>query len=155
LLTLQAALDLIDDLQAERRGEVLIVAAAGNSSDDHPHWPAAFDRVVAVGALNQDETPADFSTRGAWVDCSTVGVGIRSTYVEGEELPDLDAPDPHETWGANSWAQWLGTSFAAPQVAGAVAKLAHESGSTLRLALQTLLRGRDRVHGFGRIRRIL
>jgi subtilisin family serine protease len=155
LLSMEAALDLIDDLQAKRRGEVMLVAAAGNSGDTHPHWPAAFDRVVAVGALDQDLRPADFSTRGPWVDCSTVGVGVRSTYVQGDEAPELTDPEPPDQWGADSWGQWLGTSFAAPQVAGAVAALADEFGTSLRLALLTLLMGRPRLKGLGRTVRIL
>lgn len=155
LLSVQAALDVIDDLQAERGGDVMVVAAAGNGGEERPYWPAAFDRVIGVGALKPDLSPADFSGRGPWVDCSTVGVGIRSTFVQGDEAPYLTHPEPAKQWGPDSWGQWFGTSFAAPQVAAAVAKQADEDGSSLRLALQRLLHGRQRVPGFGRVVKIL
>jgi hypothetical protein len=41
-------------------------------------------------------------TRGFWVTCSTIGQGLRSTYVEGRESPLLDAV-PHE-FGPDAWA---------------------------------------------------
>jgi subtilisin family serine protease len=43
---------------------VLIVAAAGNLGTSDPVYPAAFDSVVAVGALTDDLSPAPFSSRG-------------------------------------------------------------------------------------------
>lgn len=52
-----------------------------------------------------------------WPPRSTLGEGIWSTYASGTESPIID-PDPEE-FGSDSWALWTGTSFAAPQVAGA------------------------------------
>jgi len=132
LLAIEVALELI----AERDPEVLVFAAAGNDGSSRPCWPAASKRVVAVAALAADLTPAAWSNRGFWVDCSAVGEGVLSTYVQGEEAPELD-PSP-DTFGADAWAVWSGTSFAAPQVAAAVARIAQEDGCTPRTALRTL-----------------
>jgi hypothetical protein len=106
---------------------VLVVCAAGNSADREPVWPAAladeFDNVVAVAALDGKGEPASWSSRGDWVTCSTIGEGVVSTYVIGTEDGQLiDDPDP-DTYGPDSWACWTGTSFAAPQVTGALVRL--------------------------------
>jgi subtilisin family serine protease len=132
LLAIDVALDLI----AEMDPEVLVLAAAGNDGSTVPCWPAASKRVVSVAALAADLTPAAWSNHGFWVDCSAVGEGIVSTYVEGVESPELD-PSP-DRFGGDAWAVWSGTSFAAPQVAGAVAGIAEEEGCTPREALQRL-----------------
>jgi subtilisin family serine protease len=152
-LALEAAVAAVQELAAGRGGEVLLVAAAGNEGRDRKCWPAAFPEVVAVAGLMPDLTPAPFSSRGDWVRCSTIAAGVRGPYVEGQESSDFD--DDPETWLANTWAQWTGTSFAAPQVAGAVAKLAGDSGSTLAQALSALLAGGTPVPGYGTAVRIL
>jgi subtilisin family serine protease len=110
--------------------------------------------VVAVGALTQSLTSADWSSRGSWVDCSTIGEGIRSTYVEGQENLIVDPTDP-DRFPPDAWALWTGTSFAAPQVAGAVAQIAQEQGLTPRQALRQLLVGRPFIPGYGRAVEIL
>jgi len=101
-----------------------------------PCWPAASKRVVAVGALAADCTPAPWSNHGFWVDCSAIGEGIVSTYVRGNESPELD-PWP-DSFGRDAWAVWSGTSFAAPQVAAAVAHVAQKQGCGPREAFRLL-----------------
>jgi len=113
-----------------QQGGVVVVCAAGNSADCNPVWPAAlageFDNVVAVAALDPTGEPAPWSTHGDWVTCSTIGEGVVSTYVEGtEDGPLIDDPDP-DTYGPDSWACWTGTSFAAPQITGALVRLMSE-----------------------------
>ena len=44
-----------------------------------------------------------------------------------------------ETFPADAFARWSGTSFAAPQIAGAVARLMHENGLGPRQAYVQLL----------------
>jgi subtilisin family serine protease len=144
LLAIEVALDLI----AEIDPEVLVFAAAGNDGTTVPCWPAASKRVVAVGALAGDLSGAPWSNRGFWVDCSTVGEGVVSTYVEGVESSELD-PCP-DSFGADAWAVWSGTSFAAPQVAGAVACIASEDRCTPREALRRLQEGCRTLPDYGR-----
>ena len=155
-VALEVALEIIDEVARETGREVpLIVAAAGNFGRARPVFPAAFPfpNVVAVAGLTQGLAPAQWSSRGSWVDCSTLGEGIWSTYVKGTESPIID-PMP-DKFGADAWALWTGTSFAAPQIAGAVAKIAQEHGLTPRDALKKVLDGRPKIPGYGRAVEIL
>jgi subtilase family protein len=152
-LAMEAALEVIGSERAIGR-EVLFVAAAGNFGDQRPCWPAAFRRVVSVGGLTPDLEPTAWSSSGHTLDLSTVGEGIRSTYVAGPanramspSVPVFDAENP--------WGLWIGTSFAAPQITGALARMMYERGDSPREALTTLLDVARPVPGFGRAVEIL
>lgn len=119
--------------------EVVIVAAAGNSGWSRPNWPAASQGVIAVGATEPTETggpwPAPYSNYGDWVDVWAPGTHT-STYVPGH----LDLNGFQLVFGGDGpWAQWSGTSFAAPYVAGWIARTAAESGRTPREVADELL----------------
>jgi len=154
-MAIELALDLIDEL-TECRETPVFVAAAGNFGDTQPVWPAASRRVVAVGGLtpagSQPAAPAVWSSRGVWVDCSTVGQGIVSTYVEGIEDPAFGG---HDTFDPNPWAVWTGTSFAAPQIAGAIARTIRETGLPPQSAARRLIRAGTPIADFGRAMTIL
>ena len=81
-----------------------VVAAAGNTGDGTPQYPAADAAVIAVAAEAPDGGIASFSSFGDWVDVAAPGVGITSTYLGTSYV----------TGGA-------GTSFASPIVAGVAA----------------------------------
>ncbi|MGQ0774995.1 MAG: S8 family peptidase [Pseudonocardiales bacterium] len=149
----EVALEIIDEIAKKEEREILVVAAAGNFGRARQSWPAAFPNVVAVAGLTQTLAPAGWSSRGPWVDCSTMAEGVWSPYVPGTESPFIDS-DPEE-FEQDDWALWTGTSFAAPQVAGAVAKIVQEEGCTPRGALKKLLAGQPEIPGYGRIVRIL
>jgi subtilisin family serine protease len=152
-VAISAALDVIAEIGRERGEEIVVVAAAGNFGGTVPTWPAAFRQVLAVGALTEDGLPTSWSSRGFWVDCSVVGEGILSTYVEGEESYEFTA-DP-DTFGPDAFARWSGTSFAAPQVAGGIARLMEEQGIGARRAADELLARGRYVPDFGKAMRIL
>ncbi len=65
---------------------VLVVAAAGNSGDITPHYPAAYPSVLAVAGTDEQNVLYSWSTRGDWVNiaapgCATVidaNVGVAS-----------------------------------------------------------------------------
>jgi thermitase len=136
--------------------DVLIVASAGNLGTTEKMYPAAFDRVVAVGALNDDLTPAGFSNHGGWLDCSAVGSGVTSTFVEGVEPPERLAGHPDVSFPANSWGVWSGTSFSAPQIAGAVARRCLEDATlSPQQAIDELCDGQPVLDGYGRVFRLL
>jgi subtilisin family serine protease len=96
-----------------------VIASAGNADVERPMWPAASERVIGVGAVERDgKTKARFSNFGKWVDACAVGVDVHSAYVRFHETGT--DPNRHNE-DFKGFARWSGTSFAAPQVAGAVA----------------------------------
>ena len=147
-VALGVALEIIDEQSREAGLETVVVAAAGNFGHDRPCYPAAFPTVTAVAALTQGMLPAEWSSRGAWVDVSTIGEGVRSTFVPGTESPSLDYD--FEEFPHNAWALWSGTSFAAPQVAGAIAKIAIDGGVTPTEAKRRLLVGAKEIPLYGK-----
>ena len=86
-----------------------------------PAWPAAFDRVVAVGSADRDGVPSNFTpTNVEWIDVLAPGDMATSTFPTGHFW--LDAH--HKSRGThfeNGYASWSGTSFAAAKVSGRIA----------------------------------
>jgi subtilisin family serine protease len=110
-----------------RNPGLVVVAAAGNDGLDRQTFPAAFKRVVGVGALGLDGRRACFSNFGPWVDAWAFGVDVASAFFEVDAEPQ-PVPGPHclgepakGVQQYQGWASWSGTSFAAPKVAGAIA----------------------------------
>jgi hypothetical protein len=147
-VALGVALEIIDEESRKSGHDALVVAAAGNFGHARECYPAAFPTVIAVAALTQDLSPAEWSSRGAWVDVCTIGEGVRSTFVPGIESPVTDPR--REEFPENAWALWSGTSFAAPQVAGAIAKIALDDGVTPTEAKRRLLAGAREVPLYGK-----
>jgi subtilisin family serine protease len=147
-IALGVALEIIDEASRKAGLETVVVAAAGNFGHDRPCYPAAFPTVTAVAALTQGMLPAEWSSRGAWVDVSTIGEGVRSTFVPGTESPSLDYD--FEEFPNNAWALWSGTSFAAPQVAGAIAKIAIDGRVTPTEAKRRLLEEAGEIPLYGK-----
>jgi hypothetical protein len=147
-VALGVALEILDEESRKVGRETVVVAAAGNFGHDRPCYPAAFPTVTAVAALTQGLLPAEWSTRGAWVDVCTIGEGVRSTFVPGQESPSLDYDN--ETFPQDAWALWSGTSFAAPQVAGAIARIAIDDGVTPTEAKRRLLTGAKEIPLYGK-----
>ncbi len=71
---------------AEEKG-VLVVASVGNDYDVNGkvmYYPAGYETVLAVGALNKDGTEiASFSQRGEWVDVFAVGEDVTIGTLSG------------------------------------------------------------------------
>ncbi|WP_256012968.1 S8 family peptidase [Desertivirga xinjiangensis] len=83
----------------------LIVAAAGNSSDDIPQYPAGFDGVLAVANVGVDDVRNSTSNYGYYVSLAAPGANIYSTTFD------------------NTYGSKTGTSMASPVVASAAALL--------------------------------
>jgi subtilisin family serine protease len=94
---------------ASSRGCIL-VAASGNSGKDERFWPAAFDEVIAAGAVDSDGQPAHFTTWGDHVALCSPGERVATCALEG------------------GYQLATGTSFAAPFVAAAAALLISRAG---------------------------
>ena len=110
-----------------------VVAAAGNHGKNRPFWPAAFEPVVAVGAVEEDSGKwwrAGYSNHGAWVDAAARGSNLQSTFTRLKtkvaQGATISPTDPSIAFGG--WASWDGTSFATPIAAAMIARTMTRSG---------------------------
>lgn len=88
---------------------MLLVSAAGNIPTDPIYAPAKYDVVIAVGATDNNDQLADFTTTGPEMDLAAPGVDVWSC-TDSIFLGDIDSYDFES-----------GTSMACPHVAGAAA----------------------------------
>jgi len=62
---------------------VLSVAAAGNDGNTRSSYPASYDSVISVAAIDSSLTVADFSQQNSQVELAGPGVAVRSTVTMG------------------------------------------------------------------------
>ena len=107
-------------IAAAQLAGILVVASAGNDGSCVPQYPAAYDGVIAVGALGPDG-PAPWTNYGEWVDACAPGTDLVSSFFAAFDGPEprVNTVDPDRFAG---WATWSGTSFAAPVVVAALAR---------------------------------
>lgn len=91
---------------------VLVVASAGNTGQNQALFPAAYDCVLGVGAVDRNAQRASFSTYGLGVDIVAPGVAIYGPDVVGQN-----------GYSQGDYAAASGTSFAAPHASGVAALL--------------------------------
>ncbi|EED34650.1 serine protease [Luminiphilus syltensis NOR5-1B] len=124
---------------AER--DVIVLAAAGNGGPmSRPLYPAAYDSVVAVTAVDREGRVFRLANRGDYLDLAAPGVNLRHALAGG------------------GYATSSGTSFAVPFAATAAAAIKHREPETDVLdrlyASVTDLGppGRDTIYGYGLLR---
>ncbi len=114
---------------------IVVVAAVGNEGPAAaPAFPAAYDGVIGVSAVDSSGKPYLYSGRGAHVDIAALGFEVSPT-AKGGEL--------------------VGTSYAAPHVTAMIAgEQKHRKGKSLDSLLTEFAEdagapGRDPIYGLG------
>ncbi|MCX7833843.1 MAG: S8 family serine peptidase [Ignavibacteria bacterium] len=92
---------------------ITMIASAGNDGSNRLHYPSAFGEVISVGASNQFNYKATFSSFGETVDIFAPGEQILTTSRRGFGLQEFEG----------DYFYISGTSFSAPIVASAAAIL--------------------------------
>ncbi|MBS2937464.1 S8/S53 family peptidase [Nocardioides sp. J2M5] len=122
-----------------RKRDCVLVAAAGNDSWAAPFWPAAFGWCVGVGSLDRDGRVSDYSNFGVSADVYALGRNHVNAFPDGtfvcNETPDVGDVRVFST----GMARWSGTSFAAPLVAGLIAREISETGCSAADARDVVL----------------
>lgn len=122
------------------RGHVLVAAVGNDGPAAPPLYPAAYPEVIGVTAVDRRERALPEAGRGHQVDFAASGSDLRVARPSGD------------------WGTARGTSFAAPLVARAVARLvsAPGDGETARASAELAARatdlgpnGRDNTFGHG------
>ncbi len=102
-LTVSPSSAIEDAIQYAINNNVIVICASGNDYNSQVSFPSSNSNVIAVGAINQNLSRANFSNYGTNLDVVAPGVNIYSTTL------------------GNAFTYSDGTSFSAPQVSGVAA----------------------------------
>ncbi len=147
-----------------RNTGTIIIAAAGNDETSVPAYPASYDGVVSVSAVDMYKDLAPYSNYGMAIDVAAPG-GNTKVDTDGDGYPDgvlSTCVDDSTGERQEVYTPYQGTSMASPHVAGVVALMkAVYPGLTpaqLDSALSSGditedlgLAGRDDIYGYGLI----
>ncbi|MCR5357125.1 MAG: S8 family serine peptidase [Lachnospiraceae bacterium] len=92
---------------------ITICVAVGNDQSNNMAYPASYDDVIAVAAMDESGQRSEFSTYGPWTDVAAPGSDVFSAWNGHNEN--------NTTIDYNYYSSWDGTSMATPVVAGVCA----------------------------------
>ena len=76
---------------AYKTGNVIPVAAAGNDGSNRKSYPASYDSVISVAAIDSLQQVASFSQHNSAVELAAPGVLVRSTMATNASIYSADA----------------------------------------------------------------
>ena len=112
-----------DAINAARSAGVIVIAAAGNGSSNQPFFPAAYDGVISVSAVDINKSLAPYSNYGSSIDVAAPG-GDLLADLNGDLYADgVLSTVANDSSGVRvpGYSFYQGTSMASPHVAGVVA----------------------------------
>ncbi|MDG2045789.1 MAG: S8 family serine peptidase [Halioglobus sp.] len=145
-----------------RTAGVIVVAAAGNEASSLPGFPASYDGVISVSAVDGQRRLTTYSNIGPDIDVGAPG-GDNNIDLNGDGYPDgiLSTDGSINENGLDYVYTFLsGTSMAAPQVAGIIALMKSVNPTLRPIDIDALLAsgaltddvgapGRDNRFGYG------
>ncbi|MFT4768327.1 MAG: serine protease [Glaciecola sp.] len=137
---------------------IIVVAAAGNESSTSPSYPASYDNVISVSAVNTQQQITNYSNTGSAIDLAAPG-GDGSQDFNGDGYPD-GILSTGGSDGEFAYTFLSGTSMAAPHVAGVMALMKSVNPNLSANDVSRLLEqgdlsddigsvGRDNLYGHG------
>lgn len=125
-----------------KRGMIVVAAVGNDGPSARPLYPAAFEPVVAVTAVDRRKNVYRWANQGPQVDFAAWGVSTPVALPKG------------------GYGEETGTSFAAPIVAAAIAQQIEKGGGSASAAVQSLIaqaedlggKGRDNTYGYGLVK---
>ncbi|MFT4250716.1 MAG: S8 family peptidase [Candidatus Woesearchaeota archaeon] len=121
-------------IQALTKNNIVLIASAGNSADTGYMYPASYEGVISVAAVDKNNKRANFSQINDRLSVSAPGVNIYSST-------------PND-----GYRSFNGTSMAAPHVTGAAAILyAHNQEADIKETLMKTSKalGEETLYGAG------
>lgn len=141
---------------------VLHIGSAGNEGSaagngNNVSYPARYESVVAVAALDKNNLRASFSSTGSDVEIAAPGVAVLSTW---KDSTNFAGPQPFSFAGyaGEYFIEANGTSMASPHVAGVAALLMASDANYTAEAVRKKINGtaldlgeigKDKLYGYG------